>query len=612
MTSLTVSDLFTPELSGVGPYGTIPSSPASSTWLGRMLTIATTVQLPTTSWQSGAPERTILAIEAVSFAESDVNVSLMAQGAFLQSSATGSVTSTSLNGTTTTTPVTPDPSNASQNPTGALGWEDLLTQSTYDVYRLSATYASGPLALVNLKGSGVGPYLSGSYHVANASTGATYQNPSSLTIPSSVIAGTGGVVTAITPGLTSSILTTQSAHGLTAGEVAYILVPTSAGVSGLAGVFGTVTAVTSNAFSVSVGSSGTYTSGGNVYLCTVVTMQADVIGTAGNAAPGTVTTAITQNAGVFCSNVTAWSGANWESNVALMNRTLLSLASRSPNGPSQAYVYFAETAGQLLAAETPPYVLTNGPVTANASGNPQTGIETLCVASSSPISSVLGAAVTPGCAQNLVSGVSNANPCVVRCVSPTSLSAGQSMTVTISGVLGVSGVDGTFLGTYIDAYSFSIPVNTISAGTYTGGGSVEGGDLGQIDALIQANVTPDNTTSITVSALALPITVVATVVVPVAYVAAYRLAVPTQLEAQIASYSIGGSSASSPAYSVPWDDILSALEEAGVVALGQASYVKGVQSLSVNGLTASGTGVSFPSSQYQAVLITPTITVLGV
>ena len=154
--------------------------------------------------------------------------------------------------------------------------------------------------------------------------------------------------------------------------------------------------------------------------------------------------------------------------------------------------------------------------------------------------------------------------------------------------------------------------NTISAGTYTGGGSVEGGDLGQIDALIQANVTPDNTTSITVSALALPITVVATVVVPVAYVTAYRLAVPTQLEAQIASYSIGGSSASSPAYSVPWDDILSALEEAGVVALGQASYVKGVQSLSVNGLTASGTGVSFPSSQYQAVLITPTITVLGV
>ena len=78
--SLTVDELFSPAPSGVGPFGNVPGVPPQGTWLAIQLQIATTVQLPTTSWQSGAPERTILAIEAVSFSQSDANISVIAQG----------------------------------------------------------------------------------------------------------------------------------------------------------------------------------------------------------------------------------------------------------------------------------------------------------------------------------------------------------------------------------------------------------------------------------------------------------------------------------------------------------------------------------------------------
>jgi hypothetical protein len=609
---LTVQELFTPMPSGVGPFGNVPLVPASETWLGDMLSIAADVQLPTTSWQPGAPERTILAIEAVTFAQSDADISVMAQGGFLQSAASGSVTYVANNGTTITVLVTPDPSNPAQNPTGALGWLDLLTTGVYDVTRLEATQASGPLAIVNLKGSTVGPYSANTYRVENTGTGATYTNEDALSIPSSVIAGSGGVVAGVAVGTSSTIITTAAPHGLAAGQSVYLLVPTSSGVLGLAGAFALVTSASSTSFAVSVGSSGTWTAGGNVYLCTVAQCIADVAGIGSNAAPGSVTTAVTQNAQVFCSNLVGWSGSNWESNPALVNRTVLSLASRSPNGPGQAYVYFAESAQQLLAAEIPPYQLTNGPVVASESGNPQTGIVTTVVASSTPASTTLGAAVTPGCSQLPITAITNANPAVVTCSGPTSLAPGQSMTVTIDGVLGTGGVNGTALGTYVTADSFSIPVDTTSTGTYTGGGQVEGGDLGQIDALLQENVVPDNTTAITASALALPVVVVATVVVPAAYVLAYQLAAPVQLQAQVSAYDIGGDA---PDFAVQYDDIVGALEEAGVIAVGQASYVRAVQSLSVTvgGVPVpSGGSVSFLSSQYQAILAPPQISVVGV
>lgn len=616
---LTVSDLFQPAPSGVGPFGNVPLNPVAGSWLQRMLTVAEQVQLPTTSWQSGAPERTIFAIQAVNFGIADSNISLMAQGGFLLPAATGSVTFTTVDGTTVTVPVTPDPSNVAQNPTGALGWLDLLGVNLYDTERVPASYATGPLAIAKTTAGSLGPFAVGQYHVASTA-GPTYRNTSALTIPSSIIAGTGGVITAIAPGLASTLVTTQTAHGLSAGDSVYLVVPPSAGISGLVGTFALVTAATSTTFTISVGSSGTYVSGGNVYKCTVATMVADVAGSGSSAGPGQVSIAVTQFAGTFVSNVVSWAGANWESNLAYVDRCLLSLASRSPNGPAQAFTYFAESSFNILGGLTTRanalrialgldlYTLTNGPVHATAFVTPRTGVVNVVVASTSPMSSTLGEAVTPGVSQLPISAITNANPAVVTCTGPTSLGPGESMTVTIAGAEGIAGVNGTFVGTYTAADAFSIPVDTTSAGTYTGGGTVEGGDLGQIDRLIQRACTPDGMTSVTTSAVALPIGVVATVVVPQAYVAAYQIAVVAQLQAQIASYAIGGNA---PTYEVGYNEIVGALEEAGVQALGQASIVREVQSLSLNG-GGVGDGVAFPSPFYEALLVTPTITVLGV
>lgn len=599
--SLTVQQLFQIAPSGVGQFQIAPSG----SWLAQMLSVATALQLPTTSWQSGAPERTIFAVEAVMFMLSDVSISVMAQGGFLQSAASGSVTYTALDGTQITIPVTPDPSNAAQNPTGALGWLDLLTQSTFATTRVAAQYAQGPLAIAKITPGSIGPFAAGLYHVA-AATGATYHNLSSLTIPSSVIAGTGGVVAAVDAGLVSSVITTQSPHGLAAGQSVYVSVMPSSGITGLAGVFALVASATTTQLRISVGSSGSYTSGGNVYLCTVAQMQADVAGLSSSVGPGQVNRLVTQNTGVSVSNTVAWSGANWESNAALGSRALLSLASRSPNGPSQAYEYFAESAVQLLSEQTPPYLLTNGPVTATTFSIPATGIVNTVVASNTPASSTPGANVTPGVSQLPISSITNANPAVITCTGPTSLTSGQSMTVTISGALGMTGIDGTYVGTYTGASSFSIPLDTTASGSYTGGGQVEGGDLGQIDLLLQRTCVPDNTTAITSSAVALPISVVATVVVPAAYVAQYTVNVNGQLQAQIDSYAVGGNA---PTFAVGYDDIVGALEEAGVLVLGQASFVRQVQSLSVNGGVVD---VAFPSPFYKAILTSPVVSVVGV
>jgi hypothetical protein len=624
MPSLSAADLFQPSPSGVGAYGLVPLNPPIDTWLGFMLQSAALVQLPTTSWQPGAPERTILAIEAVTFQSSDVQIALLAQGSFLQTSAGGSVAYTTTDGTTVIIPVTPDPSNPAQNPSGTLGWEDLLAQSVYGVTRLAATFAAGPLAIVNL-GMSAGPYVAGGYHVENQQSSATYTNVDSLTIPSSAIAGSGGTIVGVTPGSLFTIFVTASAHGLAPGQSVYLNIPPSSGVSGLAGVFAIVVSASGTSFSVQVGSAGSFSGSvaNGVYLCTVAQMVADVAGIASNAGPGQVTQAITQNANISVSNLIGWSGSNWESNQALATRATLSLASRSPNGPSQAYVYFADTATQLLAAQSgstlnelgqPPYTLTNGPVTSNETANPQTGIVTTVVASSTPASTTLGNPVTPGVSQLPISAMTNANPCVVTCTGPTTLLPGGTMVVTLQGVTGMSDAFDspvTYLASYTAADSFSIPVDTSALSAYVGGGQVEGGDLGQIDLLIQQNVVPSGTTAVTVSALALPVNVVATVSVPQALVSQYSLAVNAALQARVTAYPIGGVESDGSIVAIEYDDFVEAL---GIPAIINGVSYAQVQSLI---LTVGGTNVppggsiAFPDTTYQSVLAPPTVSVVG-
>jgi len=69
----------------------------------------------------------------------------------------------------------------------------------------------------------------------------------------------------------------------------------------------------------------------------------------------------------------------------------------------------------------------------------------------------------------VVSGITNANPGVVT----TSLNHGYTtgQTVTITGALGISGINGVNLtATVLSPTTFSIGINTTTSGTYTGGG----------------------------------------------------------------------------------------------------------------------------------------------
>jgi hypothetical protein len=80
-----------------------------------------------------------------------------------------------------------------------------------------------------------------------------------------------------------------------------------------------------------------------------------------------------------------------------------------------------------------------------------------------------------------ISSISNASQAVVTLVSTPPLPLVTGTVMGFSGVNGMSGLNGNFFPiTYVSANSFSIPFDSTSAGTYTGGGLA-----GVSDALLQ-------------------------------------------------------------------------------------------------------------------------------
>lgn len=330
-------------------------------WNDEELSIAETIGLPTTAFQPGQPERVIFAVMANIFQEEDVSSSIIHQAGFLAFAASGFVTYTDATGAVVTLFVTADPSIPAQNPTGALGWLDVLADGVYDVQRNLSAPAGGPLALLNTSGGAVtyGPFVAGTYHVAQpGAVGApTYSNAASLTIPPHTPAGS------VTGAVTSSgaVKLTVTAHGRTSGDVVYVT-----GIVGTTEANGAWVAsvVDANHF-VLVGSAfvHAWVSGGTVYLPTVATFTADVYGTGSDAVAGNrVTTPVTSLIGVAVANVGAWLGSDTEGNVALAARCKLKLQSLSSGGPRGAYLFFALSAQTYATKLTPP--LTGRPATA--------------------------------------------------------------------------------------------------------------------------------------------------------------------------------------------------------------------------------------------------------
>lgn len=121
-------------------------------YLASELSIAAALGLPETSWQPGAVGRTILEIVAQQFANADDVRVLIAKGGFLDF-ATGS-------------------------------WLTVLAQDVYDVTRIEATFATGPVTLTNTTGS---PIIIGvaAVHLTTSAGLATYRNTIGTTVPAS-------------------------------------------------------------------------------------------------------------------------------------------------------------------------------------------------------------------------------------------------------------------------------------------------------------------------------------------------------------------------------------------------------------------------------------------
>jgi len=572
-TTISIDDLITPA--------------TAEQWQETVLSNDETLELKVTSWQVGQPSRTMIAIMSNIFAQQDATISLIAQGGFLDFAANGSVTYTALNGKTVTQKVTPDPSVPGENPDGTPGWLDLLASSVYNEERTGAAYASNTEYFANETANTYGPFAAGTYHASNPTSGAAYSNVDALTIgPANYV---GGGITGAT-NTSPIVITTGSAHGLTGSEVVKIT-----GVLGNtnANGFWAINVLTTTTFSLTSSSgNAAYTSGGTVNVCSEGTFAADVAGPGGTSAPGTITQPVTTLSGVTCENLQSFIGTDWESNQSLAAKCRLKIQALSPNGPKGAYEYFALKAAELLALEDPPVALTSPITRVLKRSSATTGIMQTVIANA-------GGDV-PGISNLAVSGATNASPIVIT-TATHGLATGDY--ATLSGVLGNTNANGTFTITVLSSTTFSLDGSSGNA-AYSGGGVVQGGDLGQVDKIIQANAVPDDITAITDSSTPFNVAIIATVEVPQANVAIYAAAVQTALAVYFAALPIGGISGE-----LQYNDVIGVLFAAGSTG-SQPSYVKRIPSMTLN---ASSANLPYTGPLYVAKLSpAPVINVVGV
>jgi len=333
----------------------LTNPPTAEQWSDTEFEIAARLGLPTTAFQQGSIERTLMAMFAILLQQGDVANSIFALAGFLDFAAQGFVTFTDTTGATVTLFVTPDPGIASQNPTGALGWLDVLAKNLFNELRILRTFAGGSLAIVNTSGVTYGPFTSGTYHVTQpgASGVPGYSNTNAIaTIPPSTSSAVTG-----TSSNGGAIQVTAVAHVASVGDAVY-----------LANVGGTVeangpwyVAVVVDADNVVLSGStftNAWTSGGTLYLPTVATFTADVSGTASNATErNLVTHAVTSLIGITLGNLDTWLGSDTEGNIALADRCRAKLASITTSGPQGAIRYYALTAARLAPLLTPPLAL---------------------------------------------------------------------------------------------------------------------------------------------------------------------------------------------------------------------------------------------------------------
>lgn len=317
--------------------------------------------------------------------------------------------------------------------------------------------------------------------------------------------------------------------------------------------------------------SGTIAGGGS-NVPVLIQADAAFAGHVGTAAAGVTLILLTPLTGVTVVPLTAsLIGSDAETNAALLLRCQNKLGSLSPNGAPQAYQYVA-TSLPVFGSILPDGTQFNAPTSSNPYGvkaavtrsetvlNFATGIVDLYVANA--------AGGLLGCVANPVTNVTwSAGTATVTTASSHNLVAGDW--VIISGVLGATGVNNSIADTpawqltsaSTNTMQFALAANP---GTYASGGSVEGGDLGMVDAAIQAQVVPGGCQATTLHATTTLVNVTGTIYLRASSgisASAAQTNVSNALVAYFAALPIGGITAEAPNIA-PYSEILATVQGA--------------------------------------------------
>jgi hypothetical protein len=429
--------------------------------LATELSLATQLGLPVTSWQPLDPSRTIFQINASLMASMSVEIAQLAQGGYASYAA-----------------IMPAGTSIYNDGAGYLTtWMDLRCTDQYNVTRVQPSAASGAIPVTNSTATAQ-PYVAGQLHFQHPTSGATYTNTAAGTVAAS---GASSILVAADPAYIGTIGT------LSPGQTAIMLTPFPG-----------------------------------------VTTTAQVVGLVGTAI---------------------------ETNLHYLARCEAKLGALSPNGSKSAYQFVASSLPVFGTSIQPPTDISDyaaSPVAAIATAAtallaalgfvggaaqlysaPTAANPWGVVAPVTRVSAVLntGSGVVQvyaanaaggltGCAQLAISNVTwSSGTTTVTTASNHGLSPGEW--VILSGVQGASGANNAIAGTVAwqlvtasgNSFTFA---QAATPGTYTSGGIVEGGDLGMVDAAIQAQIVPVGQTALVAAASNLAIPVTATVYIQTA------------------------------------------------------------------------------------------------
>jgi uncharacterized phage protein gp47/JayE len=382
-------------------------------------------------------------------------------------------------------------------------WMDLLSVNVYNVSRVPATAATGNIPVQNVTSTAYSWSSTTPLHFQNPSTLATY-----TTVGSGTIAGSGSPPTP---------------------------------------------------------------------QATLIEVTADPawVGKVGTSAAGVTLVLLTPLAGVSVTALTGIGlvGADAETNAHLESRCQAKLGFISPNGAPGAYEYVAESLpvfgsllsdGSLYTSPTSqePWGVTAPITRVGVVLQIGSGVVNVYVANS--------AGAPAGGTQIAISNVTwSAGTATVTTASPHGFSSTETGFAIIAGVLGATGVNNQIANapawaiTATDSTHFTFALSG-NPGSYISGGSAEVGDLGMVDAAIQAQCVPDGMTATTDGAGTVSVDIVCTIYISTSSGISPSDAI-TNIENAVVNYfgtlPIGGYTAESSGI-VPWSELLTTIAAA--------------------------------------------------